>query len=234
MGKAGAIDREPAVYAHHVRALRARRDREDDEAVGGRRTRGRFRDQHAEDRGDRKARQRKPAYGRVDWFAPSPLTGRDRQSGGFRVPHVDFKAITPTIAPTSRDGERRARKPTEMMAAEHCDYVTDGAKIGIASHIDYIGRATGLDNPLGGLAMDALDELAERNEMNALGRYTNIPGGWERARSLFEAGERAVPAPKTYELLASTSDWETFAYARRLASSPEWVRRVEGAAPGRA
>ncbi len=224
MGMPNTSDLTPAVFAHHVRAIMAHQAQADREAIGAHVTRGGFRDQNAKETTSRKT----PVSGRVvDWFAASPLTGRDRQSGGFRVPHVDFTPITPVIAPISKDGRRRAHITTALTAAQHVDYVTDGAKIGIGSHIDYIGRVTGIADPLGGLAMDALDELAERNEKNALGRYTNIPGGWAGARSLFEAAEHDVPAPTTYELLASTADWKTFAYMRRLASTPDWLRRME-------
>ena len=224
MGGGGANKLEDAVFAHQLRAMLARQAQEDREAIGAHLRRAGFQVQDLEDRKMTKRRANGPS---VDFFAASPLTGRDRQSGGFRIPHVDFKPITPTIGPTSKGGARRAHKVTHMTAVQHIDYVTDGAKVEFASHFDYIARVTGAADPFGELKCDALDELADRNEKNALSFYTNIPGGKARARSLFQAAEEAVPAPKTYELLVSTAEWETFADRARLAGTPAWLLRME-------
>ncbi|WP_288937354.1 MobA/MobL family protein [uncultured Sphingomonas sp.] len=224
MDAANASDPARPVYAHHVRALEARMKQAEHEAVGKNWLRGGFRDQRAKDSGTaRKA----PPYGwAVDFFRPSALTGRDRQSGGVRIPHIDFKPITPVRPPRSRDGVVRAHRATQMTAAEHLDYVGKGAAVTIASHLDYISRDTGSADPLGELRLDALDEQAERAEKNALSRYTNIPGGWSAARSLFEAAERTVPDPKTYELI--TTDYPcTFRLALMLKDAPQWLRPMK-------
>ncbi|RSV15320.1 hypothetical protein CA236_15030 [Sphingomonas sp. ABOLG] len=224
MGEGGANKQEAAVFAHHLRALLARQAQEDREAIGAHLRRAGFQVQDLENRTAIKRRANGPS---VDFFTASPLTGRDRQTGGFRIPHVDFKPITPTIGPTSKDGIQRSHKVTHMTAIQHFDYVTDGAKVEFASHLDYIARVTGAADPFGELKCDALDELADRNEKNALSFYTNIPGGKARARSLFQAAEEVVPAPRTYELLVSTAEWETFADRARLAGSPAWFLRME-------
>jgi hypothetical protein len=224
MGEGGANKQEAAVFAHHLRALLARQAQEDREAIGAHLRRAGFQVQDLENRTAIKRRANGPS---VDFFTASPLTGRDRQTGGFRIPHVDFKPITPTIGPTSKDGIQRSHKVTHMTAIQHFDYVTDGAKVEFASHLDYIARVTGAADPFGELKCDALDELADRNEKNALSFYTNIPGGKARARSLFQAAEEVVPAPKTYELLVSTGEWETFADRAQMAGSPAWFLRME-------
>ena len=51
-----------------------------------------------------------------------------------------------------------------------------------------------------------VDEPHMRARLNELSIYSNIEGGIERQRSLFEAAERIEPKPKTFELLSSTAD----------------------------
>lgn len=227
MSSSGSIGEEPAVFAHHVRALLARQRREDEEAIAGSLKRTGFRAQ-AEERGSRgPQRSRNAGQQRlVDFHAASPLTRRDRQAGGFRAPHFDVKAVV-AIHPPSRNGVAHPRcGGGGMSAAAHFDYVTDGARIGLATHIDYIRRETGVDDPASEMLLDMLDEQEIRAEKNELACYTNIPGGWSPARSLFEAAERAAPPPKSHLLQASTAHVTSFEYQLKFGGAPTWFREM--------
>lgn len=228
MSTSGSIGEEPAVFAHHVRALLARQRREDEEAIAGSLKRTGFRAQ-GDDREGRGSQLRPLTSGReqtVDFHAASPLTRRDRQTGGFRVPHFDLKAVV-AIHPPSRNGVAHPQcGGGGMSAAAHFDYMTDGARIGLATHIDYIRRETGVDDPAGEMLLDMLDEQEVRAEKNKLACYTNIPGGWSRARSLFEAAERAAPPPKSHLLQASTAQVTSFEYQLKFGGAPTWFREM--------
>nr|WP_314470593.1 MobA/MobL family protein [uncultured Sphingomonas sp.] len=226
MSTAPPIGEESEVFAHQVRALRARQRREDDEAIGGFLKRAGFR-AHVDDRDTRPSQGRSggSAPDRVDFHAASPLTRRDRQTGGARVPHFDVKAVV-AIHPPSRNGVAHPRcGGGGMGAAAHFDYVTDGARIGLATHIDYIRRETGVADPAGELLLDMLDEQEMRAELNQLACYTNIPGGWDRARNLFDAAERAAPPPKSHLLQASTAQLADFETQLRF-GVPAWFREM--------
>lgn len=216
------------MFAHHVRALLARQRREDEEAIAGSLKRTGFRAQ-GDDREGRGSQLRPLTSGRertVDFHAASPLTRRDRQTGGFRVPHFDVKAVV-AIHPPSRNGVAHPRcGGGGMSAAAHFDYVTDGARIGLATHIDYIRRETGVADPAGEMLLDMLDEQEMRADLNRLACYTNIPGGWDRARSLFEAAERAAPPPKSHLLQASTAQVTSFEYQLKFGGAPTWFREM--------
>ena len=228
MSPSRSVGEEPEVFAHHVRALRARQRREDDEAIGGFLKRAGFRAQ-TEDRESRRSQGRSGNLGRdrsVDFHAASPLTRRDRQTGGVRVPHFDMKAVV-AIHPPSRNGVGHPRcGGGGMSAAAHFDYVTDGARIGLATHIDYIRRETGVADPAGEMLLDMLDEQEMRAAKNQLACYTNIPGGWSRARSLFEAAERAASPPKSHLLQASTAQVTDFEYQLKFGGAPAWFREM--------
>jgi hypothetical protein len=227
MSSSGSIGEEPAVFAHHVRALLARQRREDEEAIAGSLKRTGFRAQ-GDDRAARGPQRRQFTSHRertVDFHAASPLTRRDRQTGGFRVPHFDVKAVV-AIHPPSRNGVAHPRcGGGGMSAVAHFDYVTDGARIGLATHIDYIRRETGVVDPAGEMLLDMLDEQEMRSELNQLSCYTNIPGGWDRVRSLFEAAERAAPPPKSHLLQASTAQLADFEGQLRF-GVPAWFREM--------
>ncbi|MEZ0496749.1 hypothetical protein [Sphingomonas sp. IW22] len=76
--------------------------------------------------------------------------------------HFDVKAVV-AVHPPSRNGVAHPRcGGGGMGAAAHFDYVTDGARIGLATHIDYIRRETGVDDPAGELLLDMLDEQEMR------------------------------------------------------------------------
>lgn len=221
---------ERAVFAHHVQALLRRQQKDDRDAIGATLGRARFQVQGADGQTARPTRRRgkAPTHERVvGSFTASPLTGRDRQSGGFRVPHFDMKPITRTYAPTSAGGHvRRGHEGTAMTAAAHFDYVTDGAKIGIGTHIDYIRRETGLQDPADDLVLDMLDEQDLRNEKNRLAIFSNIPGGLTRQRSLFEAAERYESSPRTHYFSASTMEADHFAFILKLGGAPDWFRAM--------
>ncbi len=228
MSTSGSIGEEPAVFAHHVRALLARQRREDEEAIAGSLKRTGLRAQTDEREG--RGRQRRPlTSGRertVDFHAASPLTRRDRQAGGFRVPHFDVKAIVAIHPPTRNSVAHPRCGGGGMSATAHFDYLTDGARIGLATHIDYIRRETGVDDPAGEMLLDMLDEQQLRAEKNKLACYTNIPGGWSRARSLFEAAEHAAPPPKSHLLRASTAQVTSFEYQLKFGGAPTWFREM--------
>jgi hypothetical protein len=228
MSTSRPIGEELAVFSHHVRALLARQRREDEEAIAGSLKRTGFRAQ-GEDREAGSPQRRPLRSGRertVDFHAASPLTRRDRQTGGFRVPHFDVKAVV-AIHPPSRNGVTHPRcGGGGMSAVAHFDYVTDGARIGLATHIDYIRRETGAADPAGEMLLDMLDEQERRAELNQLACFTNIPGGWDRARSLFEAAERAAPPPKSHLLQASTAQVTSFGYQLKFGGAPAWFREM--------
>lgn len=221
---------ERAVFAHHVQALLRRQQKDDRDAIGATLGRARFQVQGADGQTASPTRRRGKAQAHervVGFFTASPLTGRDRQSGGFRVPHFDMKPITRTYAPTSAGGHvRRGHEGAAMTAAAHFDYVTDGAKIGIGTHIDYIRRETGLQDPADDLVLDMLDEQDLRNEKNRLAIFSNIPGGLTRQRSLFEAAERYESSPRTHQLMASAASVEGFVMFERMGRAPGWLRAM--------
>ena len=113
-----SIGEEPEVFAHHVRALRARQRRADDEANGG------FLSERIFARRPKTARVavrrgRSSNAGRdrsVDFNAARPLTRRDRQTAGIRVPHFDVKAVV-AIHPPSRNGVGHPRFGGDGMSA---------------------------------------------------------------------------------------------------------------------
>lgn len=215
------------MFAHHVRALLARQRREDEEAIAGslKRTGFRTQDGGRAARGPQRRQFTSCRERTVDFHAASPLTRRDRQTGGFRVPHFDVKAVV-AIHPPSRNGVAHPRcGGGGMSAVAHFDYVTDGARIGLATHIDYIRRETGVADPAGEMLLDMLDEQEMRSELNQLSCYTNIPGGWDRARSLFEAAERAAPPPTSHLLQASTAQLADFEGQLRFGVSA-WFREM--------
>ncbi|MDR6113176.1 MULTISPECIES: MobA/MobL family protein [unclassified Sphingomonas] len=219
-----------AVYAHHVRALLRRQQQDDRDAIGATLSRARFRAQGVSEQTatGKKRRAKAPTDQRVvDFFTASPLTGRDRQSGGFRIPHFDVKPITRTFAPTRKDGYvRQGHKTAAMTAGDHFDYVTGGATIGIAAHIDYIRRETGLQDPIGALAIDAIEEQEVRAEANGLATFTNIPGDRGRQRTLFEAAERYESSPRTHYLTASTAQVDGYTMFERMGIAPDWLRAM--------
>lgn len=221
---------ERAVFAHHVQALLRRQQKDDRDAIGATLGRARFQVQGADGQTASPTRRggKAQAHERVvGFFTASPLTGRGRQSGGFRVPHFDMKPITRTYAPTSAGGHvRRGHEGAAMTAAAHFDYVTNGAKIGIGTHIDYIRRETGLQDPADDLVLDMLDEQDLRNEKNRLAIFSNIPGGLTRQRSLFEAAERYESLPRTHQLMASTASVEGFVMFERMGTAPGWLRAM--------
>lgn len=221
---------ERAVFAHHVQALLRRQQKDDRDAIGATLGRARFQVQGADGQTASPTRRRGKAQAHervVGFFTASPLTGRDRQSGGFRVPHFDMKPITRTYAPTSAGGHvRRGHEGAAMTAAAHFDYVTNGAKIGIGTHIDYIRRETGLQDPADDLVLDMLHEQDLRNEKNRLAIFSNIPGGLTHQRSLFEAAERYESSPRTHYFSASTMEADHFAFILKLGGAPDWFRAM--------
>lgn len=155
--------------------------------------------------------------GGINFGRASPLIAYARQQGGSRVPHLDIKPITARHVPM-KNGKAHPRFTKQQgTAAGHFDYVTTGAVVTLAGHLDYVGRDAAVEDLEAGLVIDMVDEIALRGEKNRLAVYSNIPGGRERQRSLFEAAERFEPSPKINQLLASTADLEHLMILKRMA-----------------
>ena len=101
-----------------------------------------------------------------------------------------WRGVTRTVVPQSRDGTTHPRYPGRRSAGAHSAYSMNGAAVSMAAHVDYLVRSDALG------MCDLIDAEAERQEENATAIYTNIQGGRERVRSLFEAAEdhERVPA----------------------------------------
>ncbi|WP_239807407.1 MobA/MobL family protein [Croceicoccus hydrothermalis] len=154
----------------------------------------------------RKSGGKRAAETTIDFAVPSSLTSRDRQGGGRRIPHFDITNISARGAPTKNGQPPRGCAIADSKISGHVDYLHDGAKVTFQSHIDYIRRQTDRERPWETCDIDMVDEPHMRARLNELSIYSNIEGGIERQRSLFEAAGRIEPKPKTFELLSSTAD----------------------------
>lgn len=225
MSAAPDLDESP-VFAHHVRAALARQRQADRDLLGPTLRRAKYRtdDGGNENVGGRAARTGSSTR-IVNFYIPSPLTGRDRQSGGIRIPHFDMKPCRASFVPTSATGKVHHRyTQTHRKAGDHVDYVIDGAWIAHSTHLDYLWRDLPEQDRDSGMIMDALDERDLRDHKNALRNYSNIDGGRGRQRSLFDAAERCEQKPRIHELVASTDQFETWDYVARLGDTPGWFR----------
>ena len=140
----------------------------------------------------------------VDFNIPSPLTGRDRQGGDRRVPHVSIKPIQATGPRIKGERLLEGKGRNRQRGAQHIDYLAAGAKVTIGSHLDYLRRQFESHDPFGDLHINMRDEQVMRDEQNRLSYYSNIPGGIERHKSLFDAAERCEPGPKRFHLQVHT------------------------------
>ncbi len=206
MGASGQNNEDQPLYQHQLEAILRRVKFEDLAAIGALWRVG-YRKPKEVEASTRSVRKRSGAGAVrvVDFNVPSPLTGRDRQGGGRRVPHVSIKPIQAT-GPRIKgerlpEGEGRKRQS----GSQHIDYLAAGAKITIGSHLDYLRRQFESHDPGGDLYVDMLDEQVMRAEQNRLAYHSNIPGGIERHKSLFDAAERCEPKPTRYHLKADTA-----------------------------
>ena len=221
----GLPDEQP-VFSHHVRALLARRAQADRDLVGASYRRGRNRQVEVDSRRPR-GRGRVEALASVvdvDFHQPSPLRRQARQSGGGRVPHFDMKPIGKSHVPTSKGGKVHHRSKAKGRAEKHFDYLRDGAKVTIVSHLDYIQRDHAVADLAEDLVIDMIDEQVIRAGMNARAIVSNIPGSPERQRSLFVAAERCEREPRVHHLTASTANVAVYDRVAGFASSPAWLR----------
>jgi len=221
----GLPDEQP-VFAHHVRALLARQAQADRDLVGASYRRGRNHQPEAEP-GQSPARRKADALAAavgIDFHRPSPIRRVGRQTGGGRVPHFDMKPMSKTHVPTNADGKAHHRFQAKAKEGAHFDYLRDGAKVTIISHLDYIRRDQAVADLAEDLVIDMIDEQVIRGGMNARAIVSNIPGSPERQRSLFVAAERCERTPKLHHLTASTADVGRYDRVAGFATSPSWLR----------
>jgi hypothetical protein len=243
-------------YAHQLRALMRRLAREDREAIGASLRRGGFGKREIDPkRGVVRGRVRvtseagfdlspfsKAAHTRqrvantgsgggratsVDFSRASPLSGSPRQTGPVRIPHFDMARVSRTVVPRAKDGRTHPRYPDRSgIAAAHHDYVTRGGVADFETHLDYITRTTAVEKNDTARLIDMLDMDEDRRLQNHLAIISNIPGGRERERSLFEAAERCERQAKGGTLQVSTQyadDWMLLATRQ---DAPGWVRKA--------
>ena len=221
----GLPDEQP-VFAHHVRALLARQAQADRDLVGASYRRGRNHQPEAEP-GQSPARRKADALAKavgIDFHQSSPIRRGGRQTGGGRVPHFDMKPVGKTHVPTSGDGKVHHRFNAKANEGAHFDYLRDGAKVSIISHLDYIRRDQAVADLAENLVIDMIDEQVIRAGMNARAIFSNIAGSPERQRSLFVAAERCERTPKLHHLTASTADVGRYDRVAGFATSPSWLR----------
>jgi len=221
----GLPDEQP-VFAHHVRALLARQAQADRDLVGASYRRGRNH-QPELDAGQSSASRKADALAKavgIDFHQPSPIRRGGRQNGGGRVAHFDMKPMGKTHVPTSGDGKVHHRFKAKAMEGEHFDYLRDGAKVTIISHLDYIRRDQAVADLAKNLVIDMIDEQVIRGGMNARAIFSNIAGSPERQRSLFVAAEQSESQPRVHHLTASTADVGRYDRVAGFATSPPWLR----------
>ncbi|MEH3041333.1 MAG: hypothetical protein PGN21_14875 [Sphingomonas paucimobilis] len=163
----------------------------------------------------------------VDFSRASPLSLTPRQTGPVRIPHFDMVRISRTVVPRAKDGRTHPRYPDRSgIAGAHHDYVTRGGVADFETHLDYITRTTAVEENDTALLIDMLEMDEDRRLQNHLAIISNIPGGRERERSLFEAAERCERQAKVGTLQVSTQyadDWRLLAVR---ANAPGWVRKA--------
>lgn len=222
-------------YAHEVAARLARMAREDREAVAGSLRRLRFRNQDdAAASPSRTARglhllgRESKARRSCDFRYASPITSIPRQRSDRRIPHISHADVTRTVVPHSADGQTHPRYPARTtVAAEHHDYLTEGAHATYRTHFDYITRLVGpMSAALGMPAIDILDFEADHRDRNALAVLSNISVHPERQRSLFEAAERCERVAYRGTLKVSTEHAEVWTKIAAAPGVPAWVERA--------
>ncbi|KTT98580.1 hypothetical protein NS355_08890 [Sphingomonas yabuuchiae] len=221
----GLPDEQP-VFAHHARALLARQAQADRDLVGASYRRGRNHQPELEP-GHSPARRKADALAAavgIDFHRPSPIRRGGRQTGGGRVAHFDMKPMGKTYVPTNSDGKAHHRFTAKAKEGAHFDYLRDGAKVTIISHLDYIRRDQAVADLAEDLVIDMIDEQVIRGGMNARAIVSNVPGSPERQRSLFVAAEQSESQPRVHQLTASTAEVGRYDRVAGFATSPDWLR----------
>jgi hypothetical protein len=163
----------------------------------------------------------------IDFSRASPLSATARQTGPVRIPHFDMVRISRTVVPRAKDGSTHPRYPAKNgIAADHFGYVTRGSVADFETHLDYIIRSTAVEALDTGLLIDMLDMEEDRQLQNHLAIISNIPGGRERERSLFEAAERCERQAKGGTLQVSIQYADDWMLLATQADAPGWVRKA--------
>ena len=162
----------------------------------------------------------------IDFSRASPLSPTPRQTGPVRIPHFDMMRISRTVVPRAKDGRTHPRYPgVSGLAAAHHDYVTRGGVADFKTHLDYITRITAVEENDTALLIDMLQMDEDRRLQNQLAIISNILGGRDRERSLFEAAERCERQAKGGTLQVSTQYADDWMLATRQ-DVPGWVRKA--------
>ncbi|HEX8413639.1 MAG TPA: hypothetical protein VF637_07100, partial [Sphingomicrobium sp.] len=163
----------------------------------------------------------------IDFSRASPLSATPRQAGPVRIPHLDIKRISRTVVPRAKDGSTHPRYPARSgIAGEHHGYVTRGGVADFETHLDYITRITAVEALDTTLLIDMFDMNEDRRLQNDLAIVSNIPGGRERERSLFEAAERCERQAKGGTLQVSTQYVDEWTWLAAQKDAPGWVRKA--------
>lgn len=161
----------------------------------------------------------------TEFSRASPLSARPRQTGLVRIPHFDMVRISRTVVPRAKDGRTHPRYPAKSgVAAKHHGYVTRGGVADFETHLDYITRITAVEEHDTALLIDMVDMDEDRRLQNDLAIISNIPGGRERERSLFEAAERCERQAKGGTLQVSTQYADDWMLLLTRQDAPGWVR----------
>ncbi len=163
----------------------------------------------------------------IDFSRPGPLSATPRQTGRVRIPHLDIKRISRTVVPRAKDGSTHPRYPARTgIAGEHYGYVTRGGVADFETHLDYITRTTAVEALDTTLLIDMLDMDEDRKLQNDLAVVSNIPGGRERERSLFEAAERCERQATGGTLRVSTQYADEWMWLAAQDDAPGWARKA--------
>lgn len=232
------------VFRHQLEAMLARIARADREAIGGSLKSLRI-------KAIEPSKERTPAGAIVRWSASkglgdskgrttgrlidfryaSPISKTPRQGGDIRFPHFSVVRVNKVVVPKSRDGRTHPDYPERNgIGVAHHKYVTQGGLARERDHLDYIKRAGALDSPPDDPlpSLDLLDARDDWRLQNSLAIYSNIPGGPERERSLFEAAERRASVAKTGTLTVSSRHADAWLKVATRPGAPRWVRDAAG------
>lgn len=163
----------------------------------------------------------------IEFSRASPLSATPRQTGLVRIPHFDMVRISRSVVPRAKDGRTHPRYPAKGgVAAKHHGYVTRGGVADFETHLDYITRITAVEERDTALLIDMVDMDEDRRLQNDLAIISNIPGGRERERSLFEAAERCERQAKGGTLQVSTQYADDWMLLLTRQDAPGWVRKA--------
>lgn len=228
VAKSGTLDAYPE-FNHQLQALLARMDRDDREAIGGSLRRAGFRIDKTKHRPAVRTGPKLMSGNRrnsnvdLNFWIASPIYEGSRQTGPYRIPHLRITRVSKLVVPRSAEGKTHSRYPERRVAGKHVEYVCGGAKASLSEHIDYILRRDAIDADPETWLVDLVDAETDRRLENRLAVVSNIPGGLERQRSLFEAAERCERSAHGGKLIASTKDVGAWVQAAARPGAPAWV-----------